>query len=173
MTNIPNELAAEFLYYNRWANLQLIDACSKLAPEQLASSAPGTYGTIYDTLVHIVRSEAGYFRRLSGVALPPSFDWETRPPLPEIRAFAERVSTALAQAAGELQMSDSFRRDWDDPDWEGQRSDYRKVGLLIQVVNHGVEHRTNITTILAQQGIAPPALDGWEYMRLNPDRVGL
>jgi hypothetical protein len=40
-----------------------------------------------------------------------------------------------------------------------------------QAVNHGVEHRTNITTILFQQGIQPPDLDGWEYVRLNPDRM--
>jgi hypothetical protein len=43
---------------------------------------------------------------------------------------------------------------------------------LIQVLDHGVEHRTNITTIMAQYGIKTPEIDGWEYMRLNPDRMG-
>jgi uncharacterized damage-inducible protein DinB len=28
-----------------WATLQLIDACSELSPEQLATTVPGTYGS--------------------------------------------------------------------------------------------------------------------------------
>ena len=52
MTPIPDPAAVEFLHYNRWANLKLIDACSKLTPEQLAVSGPGAYGSIYDTFRH-------------------------------------------------------------------------------------------------------------------------
>jgi uncharacterized damage-inducible protein DinB len=165
-------MTAEFLYYNRWGNLHLIDACSNLTPDQLASSAPGTYGSIYDTLVHIIRAEAGYYRRLTGVQLDPPFSWEDHPQLPKIRPYAGQVSTALAEVAAQMQLADSFARDWEDPEWEWHTSRYKSVALLIQVINHGVEHRTNITTILAQKGIEPPALDGWEYMRLNPQRVG-
>ena len=85
---------------------------------------------------------------------------------------AEQVSRALVDVAEHMQIADSFQRDWKDADWQGLSSRFKAVGMLIQVVNHGVEHRTNITTILAQQGIQPPSLDGWEYMRLNPDRMG-
>ena len=172
MANNPDTMVAEFLHYNRWANLQLLDACHNLTPEQLASSAPGTYGSIYDTFVHIVQSEARYYKRLSGVELPPPFSWEAFPPLSEIRPYAERVSTALVEAAEQMHSTDSFQRDWDDPEWYGQRTRYKAVSMLIQAVDHGVEHRTNITTILAQLGIPTPNLDGWEYMRLNPDRLG-
>jgi uncharacterized damage-inducible protein DinB len=143
-----------------------------LAPDQLASTAPGTYGSIYDTLVHIVQAEYHYYRRLTGVTLDPPFAWEDRPPLSAIRPYAERVSSALVETAGQMGITDSYPRDWDDPDWEGQRSRYKSVSMLIQVLNHGVEHRTNITTIMAQQGIPAPGLDGWDYMRLNPDRMG-
>ena len=34
----------------------------------------------------------------------------------------------------------------------------------IQVVLHGVEHRTNITTILSGLGVATPEIDAWGYM---------
>ncbi len=172
MPNIPDSMAAEFLYYNRWANLRLIDACSRLTPEQLASSAPGVYGSIYATLVHIVQAEARYYQRLSGVSLAPPFAWEDLPPLSAIRPYAEQVSSALVEAAEHMQSTDSFRRDWEDPDWEGLSSRFKSVSMLIQAVNHGVEHRTNVTTILAQQGLPSPDLDGWEYMRSNPDRMG-
>jgi uncharacterized damage-inducible protein DinB len=172
MTNIPDPMAAEFLHYNRWANLHLIDACGDLTPELLASATPGTYGSIYETLRHLIRAEARYYKRLTGVQLDPPFAWEAAPPLSEIRPYAERVSSALVEAAEQMQITDSFQRDWEEPEWEGLSLRYKSVAMLIQVINHGVEHRTNITTILAQQGIEPPGLDGWEYMRLNPDRMG-
>jgi uncharacterized damage-inducible protein DinB len=172
MTNTSDPMTAEFLHYNRWANLRLIDACINLTPEQLASSAPGTYGSIYDTLRHIIQAESRYYKRLSGVRLDPPFAWEDKPSLYAIRPYAEQVSRALVDVAEHMQVADSFQRDLEDHEWEGLSSRFKAVGLLIQVVNHGVEHRTNITTILAQQGIQPPSLDGWEYMRLNPDRMG-
>ncbi len=71
-----------------------------------------------------------------------------------------------------MKITDLFARDWHDEEWEGQKTQYKSVSMLIQVVNHGVEHRTNITTTMAQQGIEAPALDGWEFMRQNPDRMG-
>jgi uncharacterized damage-inducible protein DinB len=172
MTNTCDPMVAEFLYYNRWANLHLIDACRELTSDQLASSAPGTYGSIYDTLVHLIQAEARYYKRLSGTRLDPPFAWEDKPPLSAIRSYAERVSSALVETAEKMQITDSFQRDWEDPEWEGLSARYKSVSMLIQVVNHGVEHRTNITTILAQQGIQTPDLDGWEYMRMNQDRMG-
>jgi uncharacterized damage-inducible protein DinB len=165
-------MAAEFLHYNRWANLQLIDACLNLTPDQLASSVPGTYGSIYDTFVHIIQAEASYYKRLTGVHLDPPFSWEIAPSLSEIRPYAERVSSGLVQAAEQMQITDAIQRYWKEPEWEGQPMRYKTVAFLIQVLNHGVEHRTNITTIMYQQGIQTPGLDGWEYMRLNPDRMG-
>jgi len=160
-------IAAEFLHYNRWANLKLIDACSSLTPEQLDGSVPGSYGSIYDTLVHIIRAEASYYRRLTNTRLVPTFAWEDRPLLTAIRPYAEQVGGALLEATGRMSGAGLIVEEW-----QGQKLRYQPVALLIQLVNHGVEHRTNITTILAQQGIQAPAIDGWGYMLSHPDRLG-
>jgi uncharacterized damage-inducible protein DinB len=173
MENTSNPVVAEFFNYNRWANLHLIDACLALTPEQLASTAPGTYGNIYDTFVHIVRSEAGYNRRLTGIMLEPPFAWEAAPSLAEIRPYADQVSRSLVEVASQIKITDTLPRHWHEPEWASYPEHYRKVGLLIQVLNHGVEHRTNITTILAQHGLPTPELDGWGYMLSNPDRIGV
>jgi uncharacterized damage-inducible protein DinB len=34
---------------------------------------------------------------------------------------------------------------------------------LIQAINHAVDHRSHIATLLSQQGIELPDLDGWSY----------
>ena len=35
--------------------------------------------------------------------------------------------------------------------------------ILIQAVNHGTEHRCQVSAILTQLGIEPPEMDGWTY----------
>jgi uncharacterized damage-inducible protein DinB len=42
--------------------------------------------------------------------------------------------------------------------------------LFIQVINHGIEHRTNITTILSSLGLPAPEVDGWGYLWAHPDQ---
>lgn len=39
--------------------------------------------------------------------------------------------------------------------------------VLVQAINHATEHRTQIFTILTQQGLEPPVLDGWTYGAAN------
>ena len=102
MAPTQSTMTAEFMYYNRWANLVLIDACSGLGDEQLASGLPGSFGTIYDTLVHIIRSEAVYYRRLTKVRLEPPFAWDSHPLLAAMRPYAEEVGSALVAAAEQV-----------------------------------------------------------------------
>jgi hypothetical protein len=35
--------------------------------------------------------------------------------------------------------------------------------VLIQAIDHAIEHRSQIATVLSQQDIELPALDGWSY----------
>jgi uncharacterized damage-inducible protein DinB len=172
MAGIENALTqttmtAEFLRYNRWANLVLLDACLGLSDEQLESGLPGSFGTIYDTFVHIIRSEASYYRRLTKVQLEPPFAWDRRPTLAVMRPYAEEAGSALVAAAEQVDPAGMVEHERG-----GQVLRYRAATLFIQAVNHGVEHRTNITTILAQLGIEPPDVDGWGYMMAQPGRMG-
>ena len=167
MAPTQSTMTAEFMHYNRWANLVLIDACIGLSDEQLAAGLPGSFGTIYDTFVHIIRSEAVYYRRLTKVRLEPPFAWDSHPTLAAMRPYAEQVGSALIAAAEQVDPGDVV-----EEEWQGQIYHYRAATLFIQAVNHGVEHRTNITTILVQQGIKPPDVDGWEYNTRHPDRLG-
>ncbi len=47
--------------------------------------------------------------------------------------------------------------------WRGQEQAIKASVAVIQMINHGNEHRAQISTILGQRGIEPPALDGWAY----------
>ena len=53
---------------------------------------------------------------------------------------------------------------------DGQTIEYQARQLFMQVVNHGIEHRTNITTFLNSLGLPVPEVDGWGYMWAHSDR---
>src|SRR2546430_17471089 len=88
----------EFIHYNNWANKQVLAACQALTMEQLDAGAPGAFGTVRDTLAHIIRAEASYTGRLTGTRPQPSFSWEDKPSLAEMALFASQVGDALVDA---------------------------------------------------------------------------
>lgn len=158
----------EFIRYNNWANQRVLQACQNLNEDQLAAMIPGAYGTIRDTLEHIIRGELHYLRLLTGSYPQPNFEWEARPGLTEMTAYAAQVGKALVEMAQRILPTDQVVEED-----EGEQFHYQALAVFIQIINHGIEHRTNITTILNQGLQTPPDVDGWGYLDAHPDRFGL
>ncbi len=59
-------ILADAFDHHVWATIKILDACVSLGDEQLATAVPGTYGSIIDTLRHLVAADAGYLFLLSG-----------------------------------------------------------------------------------------------------------
>jgi len=164
----PETTLVELIRYNNWANAQVLAACQKLTADQLAAAAPGAYGTIRDTLAHIIRAEADYVGRMTGDRPLPSFKWEDQPALADLSTFADQVASALLDAALRVSPTHLVHEEEDR-----QFIDYQARHLFIQAIDHGIEHRTNITTILSGLGLPAPEVDGWAYLFSHPDRFEL
>jgi uncharacterized damage-inducible protein DinB len=141
-----------------WASLRLMDVCLELTPEQLETSVPGTYGSIVDTVRHLVGADASYLFVTSGGTFP-RID-EDSMTLPELRA---QMATHGAAWNGVLDADPDpttvLTRHRDD----GTSTD-APVGIrLAQVVHHGTDHRSQICTALTTLGIEPPYIDVWDY----------
>jgi uncharacterized damage-inducible protein DinB len=158
----------ELIRYNNWANAQVLDACLKLSPEQRAASAPGAYGSIHRTLGHTIAAEADYINRLTGQGPQPPFRWEDGPALEDIHAFSSVVAEALLDAV-QRTPPDFLVHEEED----GNTMDYKAGLLFIQIINHGIEHRTNVTTILSGLGLPAPEVDGWGYLMAHPETFAL
>ncbi|HKB48257.1 MAG TPA: DinB family protein [Ktedonobacterales bacterium] len=50
----------ELFKFNLWANLRLLEACADLEIVELNAALPGTFGSIGETLVHLVAAEERY-----------------------------------------------------------------------------------------------------------------
>jgi uncharacterized damage-inducible protein DinB len=141
-----------------WASLRVLDACATLAPEQLQTSVPGTYGTILDTVRHLVGSDRWYLFIMTGGAVP-QID-EDHMDLDELRsAMTENQEHWTSLLAEDRAPDLDIVRRLDD----GSES-HAPMGIrLAQVVHHGTDHRSQICTGLTTLGIEPPLIDVWDY----------
>lgn len=156
-----------------WANEMLLERCRALAPEQLELTVPGTYGSIRSTLAHIVAAEEGYLVRLLGSLLhePPVRE----PDLATLDGIAAHIPH-VASAVERL-----FAKESPDPDRIISDTPLRRAGAprfemaawapATQFVYHGIDHRSQIDTILSTNGLETLDLQVWPYaMKLGASR---
>jgi uncharacterized damage-inducible protein DinB len=165
MDTQPEPTLVEFIRYNNWANQQVLAACENLSESQLLAKIPGAYGHIRETFGHLLAAEADYINRITGTRPQPPFKWEDGPTLGEMSAFAPQVGEALMDVIQRIPPTQMVHEEEN-----GLTMDYQARQLFMQVINHGIEHRTNITTFLNSHGLAVPEVDNWGYMSAHPDR---
>jgi uncharacterized damage-inducible protein DinB len=144
--------------YHAWAIARLLDVCGKLTAEQLAAAAPGTYGSISETLLHLVDSDADDAWLAAGGVIS-----KRHVHVADVQALRElagrtRENWALLLASSfdpalknrEIDESDGFQRE-------------APLGVrLTQALQHGAEHRTQVCVALASLGVSAP-LSVWEF----------
>lgn len=152
-------ILAELFKHNAWANDRMLEACAPLSDDQLDATVDGTFGTIRETLAHIVRAERGYLGRFTGESLE-----HLKLADDEVRDFAVLRQSGRASGEGLVSVAQRMPRDEVmEGIWRGDAYAIPASVFLTQAINHATEHRVQIATILTQLGITPPDLDGWSY----------
>src|SRR5215207_3315554 len=91
----PADVLRAMFEHHLWATETLIDPPERRPAEQLDASVPGTYGSMIDTLTHMIDGDTRYLLRLR----------DPTPPLAD-----DRVGIALTQLRSEMP---EHRRRWD------------------------------------------------------------
>jgi len=155
---MTNAVLRDAFDHHVWATIRVIDACLALQPEQLETNVPGTYGSILDTLRHLVGGDASYLWVLSGGS-GPEID-EAAMGLSELRAVMEESGPAWrAVVDRDLDPEEIVVRHRDD----GTDSHAPRSIRLAQVLHHGTDHRSQVCTALTSLGVEPPAIDVWDF----------
>src|SRR6188508_1803912 len=63
-----------FYDYHYWANRHLLGVVSSLTTEQFTRTVAGSYGSVRNTLVHVLSAERGWLERCGGPARGPKLD---------------------------------------------------------------------------------------------------
>lgn len=151
---------SDFFKYNLWANLRLLDECAQLSDAQLDATTTGIYGSVRETLMHLFAAEEGYARTLTGKILtPPLEDFTHFPGFDEMRRHAKGSGEALIAFVKQTDQEELNRI----LHLDGGTYDCPVIIVVIQVIQHAVDHRSQIATLLSQQGIELPDLAPWGY----------
>ena len=148
--------------YTDWANQVVFGACEQALPQVLQETAPGTVGSIDDTLKHLVSVENAYLAMLQGrdpgEALGPRNEYFAH----DLAWFADHsrqldaAYLALLDGKDESWLEGPLRVPWFDHPMT------RRDGLL-QVFTHSAQHRAQVLSELGAHGVKVPDVD---YMLL-------
>ena len=156
----------ELLYdFNYWANRRIQEKAALLTPEQLHTSLVPGYGSLLDTLAHQLGAEISWLTRLKqGVTLPKVPGREEYPDLPSILFRWEEQKQAMRAYLASLSdeaLAQSFRyvttkgKVYEMPRWE----------LLMQLSNHGTQHRAEEAMLLTHFNQSPGDMDFIFFLR--------
>ncbi len=150
-------LGSKMFEHNLWANQRALEVCADVPDALLDVTVQGTAGSIRETLMHITGAEQRYVMRLSGRT--PTYGegdgWPGFPALARTLGESGRLLIDLAAKADPDEILEG--------DYQGQRIRLPVAIAYVQAVNHATEHRSQIATILTQQGIDAPDFSGWAW----------
>ena len=142
-----------------WATTRLIDACLALSTKELATAVPGIFGSIIETMRHLVEGDSDYLSIMTGdrAQLIETEHMD----LPELRVAMENEGVLWSGLlAHDLDANEMVKEIDDDDGFERDAT----IGIrLAQALDHGTDHRSQICTALTALGVEPPGIDAWTY----------
>lgn len=147
---------------------ELLRVCGTLSDEQLNATIDGTYGSIIDTLRHVVTGESRYCARVTGEDARIEAATTVAGLMDQAATLASRWERYLT---GPVDADRTIVVEWPN----GTRYEVPDGIHLAQSLHHGNEHRAQICTILTSIGVGAPSLGVWDYAeaagRMRPARA--
>jgi len=162
----PSEIQLLFLY-NEWANRRILEVARQVEASQYLGLMSTSHHSLHATLLHIFGAEYVWRARcqfsLSPPRLPTQVDipdlislersWQA-----EMSALREYVySLDENQLAQPLRYQTTSRKPFETPLWQ----------ILLHVVNHGTQFRSEAGMVLSGLGHSPGDLDFIFFVRQN------
>ncbi len=161
-----------FYEYNEWANARILETMSGLGDEELMRPRAVSHGSLGMDLLHGLRAQVGWLSTFRGGA--PRIPL----PAPEGASFLDnlidwyrRSHEALREFIDSLGEEELGRSRIDNPQGTNRRVKQSRSLLLwdmmVHVVNHGTQHRSEAAMALTELGRSPGDLDYmyFEYRR--------
>jgi uncharacterized damage-inducible protein DinB len=159
--------------YNRWFNRRLYDACEKIPDEERKRDRGAFFGSIHNTLNHLVWGDQLWLRRFAAqegmdcealagdlLDLPAGAvhetvlyaEWEP------LRAQREKLDDAIERWIAAM-PADFPLRTMRYSNSKGVKREHPMWMALTHFFNHQTHHRGQVTALLSQVGIDPGMTD--------------
>ena len=160
----------ERLYdYGYWANQKLLAVVSQLTREQFTQDVAGSYGSVRNTMVHVMSAEWGWLDRCGGPERGPALKGEDYATVESLVEAWGKVEAWVRTFLAGLKDGELFRQ----VEFKNSRGETRSMplGELMQhAANHAVHHRGQVALLLRVLGHAPGNIDLLFY---DADRRGV
>ena len=144
--------------YTYWANNRLFAVINELTPDQFTQNVAGSYGSIRNTLVHVMSAEWGWLDRCGGPARGPKLNPDDFPTVESVTSTWRKVEGYLREFLATLKDEDLNRMV--DFSFNPPQQHSLPVGNLLQhSVIHAVHHRGQVALLLRLLGYTPGNID--------------
>ncbi len=161
-----NKQDIQLLYkYNSWANARIMNAAAKVTQEQfLAPSAKFPHGGLRSTLVHALFAE--WIWRLRWQGESPAFrmkpdDFTTFASLRKRWLEEEKALNVFLDELTDKKLKATFKF----KTTRGNAMENVLWQVMVHVVNHGTQHRSEAAVMLTELGHSPGDIDLIVFLR--------
>jgi uncharacterized damage-inducible protein DinB len=154
-----------FYDYHFAENRKLWDeGVGSLSDEQFTHPATYSRGSVRDQIVHLVSVDDTWFSALRGAAIPDSLDPAAISDRETIRARWDNVERSMRDYLSTLRDEMLFGKPFAD----GEDKDLILWQVLLQVGNHGTDHRAQLLRQLNDLGVKTVSQDYIFFAYDNP-----
>jgi uncharacterized damage-inducible protein DinB len=153
--------------YNYWANRLLIDSAAQLTSEQFTQPTACSFGSLHRTLVHIMGAEWLWRMRMQERLSPPALlAAEDFPTLADVRTRWQTEEQAMRGFLAGLSAED-LTQPLHYNDTRGNQHTTPLWQVLLHLVLHGMQHRSEAAAMLTDFGHSPGNIDFILYVRTH------
>lgn len=160
--SVSAEILRSYVDYTVWANLRMLDAAAELLPEELTRDFGTADHSVVGTLAHIFAADRLWLAFVAGTPEPGRLSDADRT-LAALQnawpALLGRWKGWAAQLTGDRLCSPIAYQ------LKGQSCQQPLWQIVLHVVNHGTQHRGQVSGFLRSLGHTPPPVDLDYYYR--------
>ncbi|CAG1004556.1 hypothetical protein ANAEL_03246 [Anaerolineales bacterium] len=160
-----NKQDIQLLYrYNHWANERILNAAANVTTEQFL--VPGSYphGGLRGTLAHALSSECTWRKRWQGESPAQGIKPEEFPTFDSLRARWQEEEKSLAAFVDNL-TDDRLNAPFQYKTLRGDPMENVLWQVMVHMVNHGTQHRSEAAAMLTELGHSPGDIDFIIFLR--------
>jgi len=136
--------------YSYWANAKIFEVVAQLTPEEFTRQVVGSFGSVRNTLVHMMSAEWGWLDRCGGAPRGPALVAANYPTVNSLLEQWREVETNMRSFLATLQDSDLDQlREFS---FGGPTYSMRRGDLLQHAALHCIHHRGQIALLLRALG---------------------
>ena len=143
--------------YGDWANKRLFTVIARLSPDEFTRSVAGSYGSIRNTMVHVMSAEWGWLERCGGTTRGPRLNPDDYPTVESVVTQWANVERYVREFLASLADADLER----PIEWSiGAERNLHSLGeLMHHGAIHAVHHRGQVALLLRMLGHTPGNFD--------------